>query len=115
MEGNYEFQDAHNGTALMVHANPYFKYPKDLKQVMPSRKKRVKNTKEKEGNVLFLNKGPANKKTPYKGKALSRVRSELNTLRSFKSSGQNGSKFSGKSSLKSKSSRKTLPRIQSMK
>jgi hypothetical protein len=79
IEGKYEYQNLHNGAPLMVHSNPYFKYPKDVKSKMPSRKRKIKNPSEKEGNVLFLNKSA--KRTPYKSKALSRVKSELNTLR----------------------------------
>lgn len=41
----------------MVHANPYFKYPKDLKSKMPRLNTRVRNAKELDSDVLFLNKG----------------------------------------------------------
>jgi hypothetical protein len=66
VESKYEYQDAHNGTHLMVHANPFFKYPKDVKQKMPAGKNRIKNPKEKEAKILFLNNGPGDRKTPYK-------------------------------------------------
>ena len=108
MAGKYEYQSAHEGTPLMIHANPYFKYPKDLKSNMPKRKRKgvkgvkprkINNVDEKEGNVLFLNQGSAQRRTPYKGKALSRVKSELSTLKSsFKGGGssvsQSGSRLS---------------------
>ena len=55
----YEYQDLHNGVQLMVHANPYFKYPKDLQSKMPrlNNKTKVQKAKELESEVLFLNRG----------------------------------------------------------
>lgn len=93
----------------MVHSNPYFKYPKEVKSKMPSRKRKIKNPKEKEGNVLFLNKGPATgKKTPYRAKALSRVKSELLNLR-------NNPAHRSKLSERSGNTVSNLPRIGSLK
>ena len=117
MEGRYEYQNAHNGTQLMVHANPYFKYPKSTKSKMPKlsslRKKNsksIKNPGEKEGNVLFLNKGSVDSKTPYKAKALSRVKSELNTLRTLKSTTSRNNTFRSQNTQQGE-----LPRVSSMK
>ena len=65
----YEYQDLHNGAQLMVHSNPYFKYPKDLKSKMPklNTRAKVKNPKELASDVLFLNRGPAQVNNPLRG------------------------------------------------
>lgn len=78
-ESYIQYQNLHEATPLMVHANPYFKYSeKDRKFKAKVRaggrkraprgrsfqKKKMKNASESEGSVLFLNRG--NKKLSYR-------------------------------------------------